>query len=71
MRIVIDYERCESHGVCMTIAPEIFDIDDNDNLVVDQEAAGPGMRHVVEQAVAGCPRAAISTSMEDGASDGN
>ena len=29
MKIIVDRQRCDGNGVCMGIAPEIFDVDDD------------------------------------------
>jgi ferredoxin len=28
MRITIDHDRCEGHGLCQELAPEVFELDD-------------------------------------------
>ena len=45
MRVIVDRDRCEGNAVCLGIAPDIFDLDDEDYAVVktdpipaDQEA---------------------------------
>jgi ferredoxin len=58
MKIIADWDLCESNGVCVSIAPEVFDLDEDDNLQIDEEAAPPVIDRV-RQAVAGCPRAAL------------
>jgi ferredoxin len=60
MRVVVDYDRCESNGICMMEAPEVFELREDDNLYLLEEHPGPGLRSKVESAVAGCPTAAIS-----------
>src|SRR5207247_9518418 len=32
VRVQVDPEACEANGVCAGLAPEVFDLDDNDNL---------------------------------------
>ena len=46
MRVIVDRDRCEGNAVCLGIAPDIFDLDDEDYAVVktdpipaDQEGA--------------------------------
>ena len=29
MKIIVDRQRCDGNGVCMGIAPEVFDVDDD------------------------------------------
>lgn len=59
MKIVPDWDACESNGVCASIAPEVFELDDDDNLQINEEAA-PAVIEKVRRAVAGCPRAALT-----------
>jgi len=37
MRVVVDFDLCESNAVCMAIAPEIFEVRDDDFLYVLDE----------------------------------
>ena len=32
MRIVVDYDQCESNAICMQIAPDVFEVRDDDFL---------------------------------------
>jgi ferredoxin len=60
MRVVIDYDLCESNALCMGVAPEVFEVRDDDNLYILNENPPEEMRDKVEQAVRLCPKAAIS-----------
>lgn len=60
MRIVVDFDRCESNAVCMGIAPEIFEVRDDNFLYVLDETPNEDKRAVVENCVASCPTQAIS-----------
>jgi len=60
MRVVVDYDRCESNAICMGMAPEVFEVRDDDNLYVLQENPPEELRGKVEQAVRSCPKQAIS-----------
>lgn len=59
-KVVVDYDLCESNGVCMDIAPEVFEVRDDDFLYVLQEYPDPSLRAVVEEAARRCPKQAIS-----------
>ncbi len=59
MRVVLDAEACEANGLCEAIAPEVFELDDDDRLrILRTSVDGPGLEDV-ERAVASCPRAAL------------
>jgi ferredoxin len=60
MKVVVDFERCESNAVCMGIAPEVFEVRDDDFLYVLQEHPPEEMRPKMEEAVRLCPKQAIS-----------
>jgi ferredoxin len=59
MRIVVDYDLCEANAKCMKACPEIFEVDENDNLIVKSEIFDAALRPKVEAAVKACPRQAI------------
>lgn len=60
MKVIVDFDLCESNAVCMDVAPEIFRLDENDVLHVLIERPGPELKAKLEQAVRLCPRQAIS-----------
>jgi ferredoxin len=60
MRIVVDYDLCESNAVCMGIAPEVFEVRDDDNLYILQEHPDESLRDKVTEAVRMCPKQALS-----------
>ncbi|TMM15926.1 MAG: ferredoxin [Actinobacteria bacterium] len=60
MRVVVDYDLCESNALCMGVAPEVFEVRDDDNLYLLTENPPEELRDKVEQAVRLCPKAAIS-----------
>ena len=60
MRVVVDFDLCESNAVCMGIAPEVFEVRDDNFLYILQEEPPEELRPKVEEAVRRCPRQAIS-----------
>ncbi len=60
MRVVVDYDLCESNAICMGIAPEVFEVRDDDFLYVLNETPPESMREKLEEAVQRCPKQAIS-----------
>ena len=60
MRVVVDYDRCESNGLCVVAAPEVFEIRDDDNLYLLDERPDEALRGKVEDAVRQCPKQALS-----------
>jgi ferredoxin len=60
VRVVVDFDRCESNAVCMGILPEVFEVRDDDFLYILMEEPPEALRPKVEEAVRLCPKQAIS-----------
>jgi ferredoxin len=60
VKIIVNYDRCDGQGLCADRCPEVFDLDDEDQVVVLQENPGEELRDKVEAAVRACPKAALS-----------
>lgn len=59
MRIVLDKSRCTGLGICESLAPEFFEIDDEGELVLRKDAVPDDALEAVEGAVIGCPTEAL------------
>ena len=59
IRIIVDFDICQSHGLCTQAAPEVFEIRDDGFLYVLQESPPETLRAKVEAAVRECPTGAI------------
>jgi ferredoxin len=60
VRVVVDWDLCESNGLCMVSAPEVFELQDDDTLLILEETPDESLRDKVADAVRGCPKGAIS-----------
>ncbi|HYB97811.1 MAG TPA: ferredoxin [Candidatus Limnocylindrales bacterium] len=60
MKVIVDYDLCEANAICMRVAPEVFKVDEKDNLHVLQENPPEELRAKVKEAVRLCPRQALS-----------
>ena len=60
MRIVVDFDVCEANALCMGIAPEVFEVDDDDFLNVLIVEPPEEMRDLMEEAARACPKRAIA-----------
>ena len=60
MRVVVDFDLCESNAVCMGILPEVFEVRDDDFLYVLDENPSEELRPKLEEAVRRCPKQAIA-----------
>jgi ferredoxin len=59
-KVSVNFDLCESNGVCAGLAPEVFELRDDDFLYVLEEAPADELRPNVERAVLQCPKQAIS-----------
>lgn len=61
MTIRVDAERCDGYASCVLLAPNVFALDDADNIAVvidaDAHRTDPA---AVDEAIENCPRRAIS-----------
>jgi len=60
VRVVVNFDLCESNAVCMGIAPEVFEVRDDDFLYILDEHPPEATRPKIESAVRQCPKQAIS-----------
>jgi ferredoxin len=61
MRITVDRDRCEGHGVCESAAPELFRIDDEGDLIfpLDGQELPARLHTAATDSVLICPVAAL------------
>ena len=65
MRVVVDYDQCESNAKCEEILPQVFQVsEEDDRLRLLQERPGEELRAQVEEAVKRCPKMALSVLEE-------
>ena len=60
MRVKVDYDRCESNGLCMALAPEVFEIRDDDVMYLLADTPAPESEAKVRESVRACPKQALS-----------
>ena len=61
MRVVVDELRCDAHGVCVSVCPEVFDLNDDEDVVrVIDEHPDESLRDAITKAAQQCPKAAIT-----------
>ncbi len=58
-KIKVDFDRCEGTGMCESLAPDHFEVDEQGFLQVLQEDVAEGEVAIVEEAVASCPTEAL------------
>jgi ferredoxin len=60
MRVRVDPLVCEANGVCAGLVPEVFDLDDDDELHITQPSPPAELADRVRHAVRSCPKAALT-----------
>jgi ferredoxin len=60
MKVVVNYDLCESNARCMEVAGEVFEVRADDRLYILKENPPESLRAKVEKAVRVCPKQAIS-----------
>ncbi|MGI5492289.1 ferredoxin [Microtetraspora malaysiensis] len=64
MKVKVDELVCEANAVCTGLAPEVFELDDDDRLHVVLPEPPAEMLARVRHAVRSCPKAALSLEDE-------
>lgn len=59
MKIVVDFDRCESSGVCCETAPAFFELDKDKYLIIKVPTPDEDARVLLEECVRTCPTQAI------------
>jgi ferredoxin len=60
MELRVDPLACEANGVCVGLAPEVFDLDDDDELHITEPHPPTDLVDRVRHAVRSCPKAALT-----------
>ena len=60
MRVHVDKLVCEANGVCERLAPEVFELDEEDELLILQPVPPAQLHEQVRESVAQCPKQALS-----------
>lgn len=59
MRIAADRDRCEGHGLCADVAPEVYDLDDDAVVIVRHEVVPSDLEPEADAGARMCPVAAL------------
>jgi len=61
MRVRVDADLCQGHGACKSEAPEVFDVNERNGIVIVlQESPPEALRAKVQAAVKYCPTRALA-----------
>jgi ferredoxin len=64
VRIVVDYSKCSGIGICESIAPKYYEVNDDGELVLLQEDVADADVEAIAKTVAECPSGALSLRTE-------
>ncbi|OYN79045.1 ferredoxin [Mycolicibacterium sphagni] len=59
MRIEVDLGKCTGHGICESIADDVFEVDDDGSVRIHGDRRPESDRDRMKQAVTQCPAAAL------------
>ncbi len=59
MELKVDPDLCEANAVCCGLAPEVFELDDDERLVIKQPQPAEDQLERVRKAVERCPKNAL------------
>ena len=65
MRVSVDLDLCQGHGVCESEAPTVFSLGKNETVTILDERPGDEVRAQVEAAVRFCPTSALRITEEE------
>jgi ferredoxin len=60
MRVTVDTVLCEANAVCAQLVPEVFFVDESDELTILAAEVPPELADRVREAVRSCPKTALS-----------
>ncbi|HWD05788.1 MAG TPA: ferredoxin [Amycolatopsis sp.] len=59
MKITVDRSKCTALGICESVAPDLFEVQDDGSLTIIDDRPGAEFRQAALDAVEGCPTGAL------------
>jgi ferredoxin len=59
MKVTVDRAKCTGLGICEAMAPDVFEVDENGDLVLLTETVSADQLDEARAAVEGCPTEAL------------
>jgi ferredoxin len=60
MELKVDRDLCEANAVCCGLAPEVFELDDDEQLIIKVPSPEADLLPKVQKAVERCPKNALA-----------
>ncbi|MEV5302813.1 MULTISPECIES: ferredoxin [Amycolatopsis methanolica group] len=64
MKITVDRNKCTALGICESLAPDLFEVQQDGSLVILSDRPDGGLCDAAREAVEGCPTEALSIEEE-------
>jgi len=62
MQVTIDAQKCQGHGRCYAMAPQVYEADDEGRGLVIRSEVADDLREQADLGIANCPESAIIAS---------
>lgn len=59
MKVEVDFAKCTGLGICESLAPDFFEVNDAGDLVLLNDNVTADDLQSIEEAIAGCPTEAL------------
>jgi ferredoxin len=59
VRVDVDLDKCTGHGICESIADDVFEVQDDGTVAIHDNDRPESDRERMQQAVTQCPTAAL------------
>ena len=59
MRVEVDLNKCTGHGICESIADDVFEVQDDGTVLIHASDRPPSDRERMQKAVTQCPTGAL------------
>jgi ferredoxin len=59
MRVEVDLSKCTGHGICESIADDVFEVQDDGTVLIRENERPESDRDRMQQAVTQCPTGAL------------
>ncbi len=60
MKIKVEPGKCQGHARCTTLAPDIFELDDDGYIAISEAEISPDQEAIARRAVRACPERALN-----------
>ena len=66
LKVEVDKKACCAYGLCAEICPDVYKLDENGIVYLENDIVPEGMEELAEEGAAACPQMAIKVIEIDG-----